>query len=217
MPAIALMAGAFREQTKLSVGAMVPLLILGDVFAVVFYRRHANWSRLLEVLPYIVLGMIPGYVVLQRANSEALRTLIGLLILLLLALHVARRRFGWDAYLDRWWFTGLMGLLAGFGTIVGNAAGPAMSIYLVSKKLNKHEFLGTSAWLFFLVNTSKIPFQLAMGIITPLTVRLDLCVMPLLIMGALFGVMVHRRIPQRAFNVLVLLLAAVAALHMIFY
>ena len=79
---------------------------------------------------------------------------------------MACHRLGWEAVLDRKWFTGLMGLLAGFGTVVGNAAGPAMSIYLLSKKLDKHEFIGTSAWLFFLVNSSKVPLQLMMGVIT---------------------------------------------------
>ena len=215
MPAITLMADAFRDETKLSVGAMVPLLILGDLIAVLFYRRHANWHRLLEVLPYIILGMLPGYFVLQHMQSETLRTLIGILILGLLGVHVVCQRLGWETVLDRTWFTGLMGLVAGFGTVVGNAAGPAMSIYLLSKKLDKHEFIGTSAWLFFLVNSSKVPFQLMMGVITPRTLRLDICVVPVLIAGVILGLIVHKRIPQKAFDRLVLLLTTAAALQMV--
>jgi hypothetical protein len=217
MPAIALMAAAFRDQTKLSVGAMVPLLILGDLAGLYWYGRHVNWRRLWEVLPYLVIGMVPGYVVLQRAPSELLRTLIGVLILLLLGLYVAQRRFGWELALSHRWFTGSMGLLSGFGTVVGNAAGPAMSIYLLSKRLDKHEFLGTSAWLFFLVNSSKVPIKVAMGIITPETLRLDVWVIPALLLGTVCGVLVHRRISQRAFDVWVLLLAALAAWQMILF
>ena len=92
-----------------------------------------------------------------------------------------------------------------------------MSIYLLSKKLDKHEFIGTSAWLFFLVNSSKVPFQLMMGVITAKTLRLDICVVPVLIVGVLCGVMVHKRIPQKAFDTLVLLLTAVVALQMIWF
>jgi uncharacterized protein len=217
MPAIALMAAAFREETRLSVGAMVPLLILGDVIAVIYYRRHANWQRLLELLPYIALGMVPGYWVLLTAQSQGLRTLIGVIILLLLGLHFSQQRLGWAWVPDRWWFTALMGLLAGFGTIVGNAAGPAMGIYLVSRKLNKHEFIGTSAWLFLVVNSSKVPFQLPLGIITWDTLRIDLYAAPALIAGALLGLMVHGWIPQRLFNSLILALAALAALHMVWF
>lgn len=215
MPAITLMADAFRENTRLSVGAMVPLLIFGDLCGVIFFRRHANWHRLLEVLPYIVVGMVPGYFVLQWMNSESLRMFIGTLILALLALHVGCQRFGWGAVLEHKWFTGTMGLMAGFGTVAGNAAGPAMSIYLLSKKLDKHEFVGTSAWLFLLVNSSKVPFQTMMGVITWQTLRLDICVLPMLIVGVLLGVFVHKRIPQRTFDWLVLMLTAVSALQMV--
>ena len=156
MPAIALMADVFHDDTKLSVGAMVPLLILGDIFAVIYYRRHAHWNRLFELFPYVVAGMIPGHFVLRLLNSDWLRVLIGVLILALLVLHFARQRFGWEKMPDQWWFVAMMGFLAGFGTVVGNAAGPAMGIYLLSKKLDKHEFIGTSAWFFFFVNVSKV-------------------------------------------------------------
>jgi uncharacterized membrane protein YfcA len=85
----------------------------------------------------------------------------------------------------------------------------------LNKKVDKHEFVGTSAWLFFLVNSSKVPFQAAMGVITWQTLRLDFCVLPLLIGGVLLGVFVHKRIPQRAFDSLVLVLSALAALQMV--
>ncbi len=216
MPAIALMAEAFPHDTRLSVGAMVPLLILGDIFAVFYYRRHANWNRLVELVPYVVIGMIPGYFVLYFLDSAWLRTLIGLIILGLLGLHLARTRFGGEKMVvDQLWFIALTGFLAGFGTVVGNAAGPAMAIYLLAKKLDKHEFIGTAAWFFFFVNLSKVPIQWKLGVITPATLHLDLCVAPVLVVGALIGVAVHKRISQKAFNTLVLALAAVFALRMV--
>lgn len=217
LPAIALMAEVFRENTQLSVGAMVPLLILGDIFAVAYYRRHARWNRVLELVPYVLLGMIPGYVVLHYLQSDWLRTLIGAIILGLLTLHVVRVRMQWNTLPDRWWFAALMGFIAGFGTVVGNAAGPAMTVYFLSKRLDKNEFIGTGAWFFFFVNLSKVPVQWQLGVITPETLRLDLCVAPLLIAGALIGVAVHKRISQRMFNSLVLLLAAVFALRLVFF
>lgn len=216
MPAIALMADVFRSDTKLSVGAMVPLLILGDIFAVLYYRRHAQWNRLFELFPYVVAGMIPGYFVLDLLDSNSLRVVIGIVILALLALHFARLRFGWSQMPDQWWFVAMMGSLAGFGTVVGNAAGPAMGIYLLSKKLDKHEFIGTSAWFFFFVNLSKVPIQLMVGVITPTTLRFDVAIAPLLVVGALVGVAVHKRLPQSAFNSLVLLLAGVLAVWLVF-
>ena len=217
LPAIALMAEVFPDNTRLSVGAMVPLLILGDIFAVVYYRRHAHWKRLFELVPYVAIGMVPGYVVLAYLDSDWLRILIGLIILGLLGLHLGRKRFGWDNMPDRWWFIAMTGCLAGFGTVVGNAAGPAMAVYFLAKNLNKHEFIGTAAWFFFFVNVSKVPIQWQMGVITPGTLRLDICLAPVLVIGSLVGIAVHKRISQEAFNRLVLALAGLFAVRMVFF
>ncbi len=166
IPAVALVAEVFREDTKLAVGGILPLLILGDVFAISYYRRHADWRRLLELCPYVVAGMVPAYVVLHYLNDDVLRVSIGVLILVLLLLHVVRQRYGFRQLSDRRWFTATTGVLAGFATTVSNAAGPVMGIYLVTRHMDKHRFLGTSAWFFFLVNVSKIPGYAALGMMT---------------------------------------------------
>ena len=216
MPAIALMAEAFPGNTRLSVGAMVPLLILGDVFAVSYYRRHADWSRLLELAPYVVIGMVPGYFVLHLLASSWLRALIGLLILGLLGLHVARKWLSReDGVPNQRWFVAFMGLVAGFGTVVGNAAGPAMAVYFLAKGMDKRQFIGTAAWFFFFVNLSKVPIQWEMGIMTRTTLQLNMCVAPFLVVGALTGVAVHNRVSQRVFNAAVLFLAGVFALRLL--
>ena len=96
IPAVALMAEVFRENTKLSVGAILPLLILGDLFAIAYYRRHADWKRLLSLCPYVVAGMVPAYLVLRFVDDDVLRVSIGVLILVLLLLHVVRQRYGFQ-------------------------------------------------------------------------------------------------------------------------
>ena len=215
IPAVALMAEAFRDDTKLSVGAMLPILLVGDLFALAYYRRHAHWGRLWELFPYVLVGMIPGYLVLWLTPGDGLRVLLGVVILALLVVQGSRLWFAWQPLPDRRWLVGSTGLLSGFGTTVGNAAGPVMSIYLVSQRLDKREFLGTAGWFFFLVNSSKVPFYVALGMITPRTLHLDALLVPVVVLGALLGVLVAHRIPQQVFNVLVLLLAALAALRLV--
>ena len=166
IPAVVMMAEAFPDDARLSVGALLPVLILGDLFALAWYRRHAQWDRLWHLCPFVVLGMIPGYVVLTWIDPAGLRVLLGTLVLALLALEMYRRRSRWFHEPHRGWFTATAGVLAGFGTTVGNAAGPVMSIYLVGSRLDKHELIGTAAWFFFLVNVSKIPIFCASGMIT---------------------------------------------------
>ncbi len=215
IPAVVMMAEAFPQDTQLSVGALLPILILGDLFALAWYRRHARWDRLWRLFPYVILGMLPGYLVLRRIDPSSLRILLGGLVLALLAVEVVRQRSRWLQLPHAGWFTAAAGVLAGFGTTVGNAAGPVMSIYLVSSRLEKHEFMGTAAWFFFLVNISKLPFYASFGMMTPATFRFSLTVMPAVVLGAAAGWLLLRRIPQRLFNILVLILAGIAAVRMV--
>jgi uncharacterized membrane protein YfcA len=108
-----------------------------------------------------------------------------------------------------------MGLLAGFGTTVGNAAGPVMSIYLIARGLEKRQFMGTWAWFFFIVNTSKLPIYARLGMITSETLRFDVFIVPAAVVGALVGRRVFNLLPQRVFNPLVLTLAGVAAVRLL--
>lgn len=215
LPAVALMTEAFPTDTKMSVGAIVPLLIVGDLFAISYYRRHADWPRLLQLFPYVAAGMVPGYLVLWLVDDAVLKLLIGSIILLLLAVQVGRQWFGWERLADHAGCVAATGVLAGFATTVSNAAGPVMSVYLVSKRLDKLQFMGTAAWFFFFMNVSKLPLYWLLGMITPGTLQFNLWLVPGVLAGALLGVRFIGLIPQRVFDVVVLILAGIAALRMV--
>ena len=231
IPAVAMMAMAFEENTKMSVGALLPVLLVGDVMAVAYYHRHAEWKRLAGLFPFVVAGMIPAVVLLHYVEGRHFAPILGWLILILLALamiqHGFRRRHtdaddteaGRDpsaaSHNKKTWLIAVTGILAGFGTMAGNSAGPVMSIYLLSMGLKKKQFIGTAAWFFLIVNASKVPFFWGLKMITPDTLHFDLTVVPGVVFGALFGYWILKRIPQRLFNVLVLLLAIVAAMELI--
>ncbi|MEN6492766.1 MAG: sulfite exporter TauE/SafE family protein [Thermoguttaceae bacterium] len=214
-PAVALMAAAFPEHAELSVGAMLPLLLIGDVFAVVRRGHKAQWGRLWRLFPYVLLGMVPGYLVLSWLSGTQLRPVLGGLVLALLGLELARKWLGWNDIPERWWVVGPTGFLAGFSTIVGNAGGPVMSLYLLSQGLAKEAFIGTCAWFFFLLNLSKvIPFWSA-GMLNRQTLTIGLVLGPVTLAGGLFGLWLLERISQRAFNGLMLILAGVAGLWLL--
>ncbi len=213
--AVTLMALAFPGDERLSAGALLPLMLLGDLFALAYYRRDAQWNRLWGLFPYVVIGMIPAVVVLQVTESGHFAPLLGWLVLSLLLLEVSRHWFGWTRMPDRWWFAAVMGSTAGFGTMAGNAAGPAMNIYMITRKLPKEQFLGTCAWFFFIVNLCKVPVFCLQGMITPETLYFDLKVAAFVVLGALVGVVLLPKIPQKVFNRLVLILTAAAAVKLI--
>jgi hypothetical protein len=215
IPSILLMVEAFPDDAKASVGAIMPAILLGDLFAVAWFRRHADWSRLWGLLPYVAVGMASGAWVLGRTTGNELRSILGWLVAALLLVEVCRQYFRWEAMPGRWWFAAVLGLVAGFGTMVGNAAGPVMTIYLISRGLRKQEFIGTSAWFFFIVNLSKLPIMSGLGMLTTDTLGFGLIVACLVPAGALLGIWLLRIIPQRPFDVLALSLAGVAAARLL--
>ena len=167
------------------------------------------------LLPFVIVGMAPAILVLRVISNDLLRPVLGGIVLVLLGLEVLRRRYGWSNAPHTWWFAATMGFLAGFATTTGNVAGPVMSVYLISRGLPKEGFMGTAAWYFFIVNVAKVPFFCWLGMITMETVRFDLWAAPFVVVGALIGVRVLPIIPQRVFNTVVLMLAALVALKLV--
>ena len=215
LPAIAMMAMAFPDDTRQSVGVVLALVIAGDIPAVLYYRKHCDWSKILRLFPYVALGMVPAYFLLGWATNDRLRPILGGLILGLLVLDFCRERFQWNHLPHRHWFAILMGTLAGFATTIGNAAGPIMAIYCLTLGFHRHAFLGTFAWFFFIVNLTKVPIFAIREMITPETLLLGVELIPAVLFGATLGIYALPKIPQTWFNRLVKLLAAAAGIVLI--
>ncbi|HEU5013883.1 MAG TPA: sulfite exporter TauE/SafE family protein [Roseiflexaceae bacterium] len=204
-----------------SVGAVLLTLISADLVAVSSYRREVSWSHLWRLFPWTAAGVIIGALALNRINDSGVRTLIGVILIVLLVVYVVRQ-YRRDANADvstafaqRPWLVGLTGLLAGFTTMVANASGPIMVMYLLALRLPKLLFIGTAAWFFFAVNLFKVPFSLSLGLITPTSVGVSLRLIPFAIIGALFGRRIIHVIDQKLFERLALGLTLIAAIRLL--
>lgn len=111
---------------------------------------------------------------------------------------------------------GFYGVMGGFTTMVANAAGPVMSMYFLASRFAVKEFLGTAAWFFFLVNITKLPFSIGLGIITPAGLVIDAILVPLVVIGALLGRWWANRLDQRLFERLVIVFTVVGAVYLLF-
>jgi len=201
-----------------SVGVLLGILILADLFAAGYYRRSAQWRHLFGLLPAAFAGIVAGCFALTRVNDEQLKPIIGVIVLVMLAVNYQRSRAGGreTPIPKQWWFAVGLGFIAGVTTMMANAAGPAMVIYLLAMRLPKVEFVGTSAWFFFIVNWLKVPFSASLQLMTAESVKLNLMMLPFIAVGALAGIFALKRIPQKAFDVVVQLLAAGAAVKLLF-
>jgi uncharacterized membrane protein YfcA len=192
------------------------MLCVGDIFAVAWYRRHAEVQYLLKLLPSTLIGIGAGVAVGGSLSNDSFRWLLGGIIMALLGLMIwqdTRRGDSEKHYPQAWWFSALAGLLAGFTTMVGNAAGAIMSIYLLSMHMPKKEFIGTAAWFFLVVNLLKVPLQIVFWKnITLGTLTFDAIMIPAIAAGAFLGVRVAGKIPERGYRIFVMVMTGAAAL-----
>ena len=213
---VPLMAGVLPARS--SVGVLLGILILADLFAAGYYRRNAQWQHLVRLLPIAFMGIIAGYFALRAVSDEQLKPIIGIIVLAMLGFNYWRSKVrSEDAPIPtQWWFVVGLGFLAGVTTMMANAAGPIMIIYLLAMKLPKIEFVGTSAWFFFVVNWLKVPFSAKLELMTVESLKLNLMMLPFITIGAVLGILVLKKIPQKAFNIIVQVLAAAAAIKLLF-
>jgi uncharacterized protein len=211
---IALFTQVFPSSKQAS-GLVLPLLIFGDLVAVTAYRKHTQWRYLWRLFPWTAVGVVIGYFTLGRISDHTTKTLIGGIIVSLAMLSFWRKYVRPDdaptATLHR--SVGpLVGVVAGFVTLVANAAGPFMAIYLVAMRLPKMEYVGTAAVFFMLLNLFKVPFMVDLGLITVQSFSVNLLLAPAVLLGAFAGRWLLVRVNQNLFEQLVLILSAIGGI-----
>lgn len=209
-----------------SVGLVLPILISADIVAVTAFRRHAVWAHLWRLFPWAALGIVLGWWAMDRINDVQTARLIGAILVALVFLQGwrqysvshAHRGESEELYIPQnVWFTASMGMLAGFTTMVANAAGPIMILYLLYARLPKMEFIGTGAWYFLTLNLFKVPFSYRLGLINPSSLGVDLGLAPFAMLGAFFGKSVLKHIPQSLFERLALIFTLIAGIKLLFF
>lgn len=202
---------------KESTGALLVLLIVGDVFALWMYRQHADLRAILRLAPAVIVGLLAGVTFLALAGDTGVQRVIGTILLLLVAITIWRRNSAPARTGDH---TGLLvragyGLLGGFTTMVANAGGPVMSMYFLAARFSVKAFLGTAAWFFAIINITKVPFSIGLGLISPQSLLLDLCIVPAVVLGAFVGRRIANRISQKLFNRVVLSLTVLGSVYLL--
>ena len=196
---------------KYSVGLLCTLLLIGDVFALRYYRLDGKVWLILKLLPSMAVGVAVGAYVLAALDEELFRPALGILVGALVFVELLRRRGDSTTFAGHPMLASAVGFCAGFATTVGNAAGPIMSIYLLMMGLKKREFLGTITWYYFTFNALKIPVFMYIGVLPVEHFRYTVWLAPAVAIGAITGAIIFNYIPQRLFDILVLVLTAVGA------
>lgn len=214
LPAVAMVATIFGG--KLSSGIMLTALIIADIPAVYHYRKHGKLEDVFKLIWPAVAGIILGAIVGNYLNDRQFKLLMGITVLVCIVLLLYGEISKKDLPVPKnKWFPALVGIIAGFTSMVGNAAGPVMSVYLLSLSFDRQRFLGTAAWFFFFINLIKLPFHVFMwGTVSLTTLKYTITMIPFILIGAWLGVYFIKRINEKVFKWLVIITTFIAALRL---
>lgn len=202
---------------KLSTGIVLPLLCAGDIAAVLYYNRHAQWPHFWKLMPWMLLGILIGVFWGKDMNELLFRKIMAVIILItvvsMLVLELRRSMKVPSHPL----FAASTGIVAGITTMLGNLAGAFSNLYFLAMRVPKNNFIGTAAWLFLVINLFKLPFQVIYWKnITRQTLNTDLILLPAVAIGFFIGVRIVRRIHEEQYRKLVIILTLIGAAAIFF-
>ena len=205
VPAMVLLVGDARQ----AAGWLLPILCIGDAFALGYWRRFADPRQLIRLAPWVIIGMVAGAAALSLSEVVIRRT-VGVIILVMLAVYLHRRLRAHAVDIPV--HGAPYGVAAGFATTVANAAGSIMNLYLLSMRLPKEQFLATAAWFFFIINLAKIPIYIWHGLFSQQSLTFNALMLVPTAAGALAGKWLVQHVDQRTFETVIVVLTTVATL-----
>ena len=202
---------------KSSTGILLIILILADFFGVLYYHQHADTKKLIKLAPSTIIGILIGVFAGNQVNEKQFKLFLAIVVILGAFLMLFNKKKKTTDKDSNFLITSFFGILAGLSTMIGNAAGPVMTIYFLSIGFKKNKFIGTAAWFFLLVNIFKVPFHMY----TWKTINLSIIYFgftftPLIILGALSGVWVVKKIPEKPYRIFLIFSVFLSILKLLF-
>jgi uncharacterized membrane protein YfcA len=204
---------------KNSVGITLPLLIVADLTVYPAFLKHGSWKPVWKLLPATLVGLAAGWWLLDAISDGVARKSIGVCILAMVGLQALR---SWKPELsDRLAASRLFGTSAGVTggvtTMLANAAGPVIQLYLLSRRLPKMELIGIGARFFLLVNLLKLPMTHQLDLITRASLIENAKCLPAVFVGVFAGKWLIQRVSQRIFEWMIVVFSILAAGRLLFF
>jgi len=216
---VSVVAFADLYGAKSSVGLALPLLIAADLMAWPAFRAHGSWKAVWPMLLPALVGLGIGWWVLGILDEKTARKVIGASILLMVAVQASRRLHPetFDRLAQSRGFGTAVGVTGGFSTMLANAAGPVIQLYLLARKIPKMELIGTGARFFLLINLIKVPLNTRLDLITPHSLLENAKLVPTVAIGVFGGRHLLKHVPQKAFEWMVIGFSMIAGTWLMFF
>ncbi|WP_423146920.1 sulfite exporter TauE/SafE family protein [Rubrolithibacter danxiaensis] len=200
-----------------SSGLLLPIIILADIFGVVYYHRHADWKSLKRLLPWSILGIIAGTITGNHINDAVFKLIMAVIIIVSLAIMIWLEKAKKATMPDSAGIALFMGVAGGFTSMVGNLAGVVMALYFLSMRLPKNTYIGTTAWFFMIINWLKVPFHVFVWHTINLnTFLLATITLPAILAGAYLGIKITQKLSEAVYRWFIISMTFAAAVFMLF-
>ncbi|HET6768497.1 MAG TPA: sulfite exporter TauE/SafE family protein, partial [Chitinophagaceae bacterium] len=197
---------------KASTGIVLPLLCVADIAAVLYYHRHAQWKHFWKLVPWMAAGILIGVFAGKDMNETVFRKVMAVIIILTVLIMVVMEFIKSEKVPTHPLFATATGVMAGITTMLGNLAGAFSNLYFLAMRLPKNHFIGTTAWLFLVINLFKLPFQvLYWKNITFSSLQTDLLLLPALVLGFWLGLKIVKQIKEDHYRKVVIVLTLIGA------
>jgi uncharacterized membrane protein YfcA len=208
---------------RISVGVLLPVFMSADTISVASYLKHTRWRYIFPYVLFVVVGVSISSIIIRVIDESNFGVVIGCSVIFLLAVTVAvdrrkrRMTMGDMPALAKppLWVSSFFGVTAGIFSALANASGPIVTIYVMTGRLPKFQFLGTSALCAFIMNWIKFPMFIGIGIINWESIKLSLTAIPMIALGGVVGILTAKRLSQEVFKKAVLILTFIASLKLI--
>jgi len=183
--------------------------------AVIYYRRNAVWKHIIRILPWVAAGIIIALIIGKLINNNQFRvvliTVVWIMLILMLVNDLRKNKS--IEIPENKFFGAFIGVTGGFSTMIGNAAGPVFTLYFLAMRLPKKEFIGTSAWLYLIMNTGKLPLQvLVWKNISLNSLMLDVIAIPVIALGIFLGIYIVKLLPENVYRYFVIITTLVSSI-----
>ena len=202
---------------KASVGLALPLLIVADLLAYPAFIKYGSWKPVWKLLAPTLIGVLAGWWLLDQIDNDMTRRVIGVCVLLMVVIQASRRLHPewFDACVAHRGFGASAGVVGGFATMLANAAGPVIQLYLLARRIPKMELIGIGARFFLLINILKVPFGAQLNLIGRESLWVNLQLAPAVVVGVFGGRWLVHKVPQKHFEWMIVVFSVVAGVRLI--
>lgn len=152
----------------------VPVTFVADCTVVVNYLRFAVWRVILRLLPSTAVGILIGTQLVGELSPAQAKILIGTILMGILLMNLRQElknrnakdsaeKSAVPAYADSLRFACIVGIIGGVATMLTNAMGPILNVFLLTLQFDPRSFVGTRSTFFTLINTLKLIQRLYSG------------------------------------------------------